>query len=418
MKKTNIIQRRDLEPLWQKANEVVRHYEKAADCITSVIGSDLINVECSKHPAADLFCPLCKRYSQCAQKMKSYEIPCSPMHCNAAKKARRYGGLYIYTCPVGFSFWTSPFFAGELFAGAFISSVISVNAQQLTLDKLYTTYKGNISRAEIARNIEEVPAKTDREIQALAQMMLLCAWQISHHKPYWNEADKHDKKHSQQPKVNLPDLSDKERLLVASMQRGDCTEAQNIARELLSSINAANSGNPEYFKLKVMELLVMLSRTGSNSQNNLELVETNSRYLQRIEALTDSEEITDYLCTIVEQMSRKIFSFRGLRHASALRKAERFIRENYLKRISLQEIAYMSGLSAPYFSTVFKDEMGENLSFYLNRLRVEKACSMLKETENSVSEISVACGFEDQSWFSKTFKNHTGLSPCKYRKLG
>jgi transcriptional regulator GlxA family with amidase domain len=60
--------------------------------------------------------------------------------------------------------------------------------------------------------------------------------------------------------------------------------------------------------------------------------------------------------------------------------------------------------------------MGENLSCCLNRLRVEKAAVMLVETELPLNKIAAACGFEDQSWFSKMFKNRTGLSPGKYRE--
>jgi AraC-like DNA-binding protein len=62
--------------------------------------------------------------------------------------------------------------------------------------------------------------------------------------------------------------------------------------------------------------------------------------------------------------------------------------------------------------------MGENLSSYLNRLRVEKACHLLTDTDLTLSEIAGSCGFEDQSWFSKIFKSYTGLSPGKYRGQG
>ena len=408
MKKPNIIQRRDLEPLWHMANEVVRHYEKAADCISAVMGADCIAVENSRHPTSGLFCSLCKRYSGYASKIPPHEIPCSAMHCSAAKNARRHGGSYIYTCPVGFSFWTSPFYSGELFAGAFIASAISSSGQQQTLDRLFEVCKGEISRAEIAGYIEKVPVKTDEEIRALARMIQLCAQQISRRKlPLVNPMEHSDM-----------DTIEQERLLLASLRRGDNIEALETTRELLSGLNAASGGNFTKFRLMAIELVVKLSRTGSNFQNNQELIEANSRYLKRIEELNTAEEVIEYLCMVVERMSHKIFSFQGMHHSSALRKAERFIRENYARKISLQEIADASGLSAPYFSTVFKDEMGENLSSYLNRLRVENACSMLRETEVPISKIAVACGFEDQSWFSKTFKNYTGLSPCKYRKTG
>jgi AraC-like DNA-binding protein len=62
--------------------------------------------------------------------------------------------------------------------------------------------------------------------------------------------------------------------------------------------------------------------------------------------------------------------------------------------------------------------MGENLSSFLNHLRVEKACYMLTETDLSLSKIAAACGFEDQSWFSKIFKSYLGISPGRYREQG
>jgi len=117
-------------------------------------------------------------------------------------------------------------------------------------------------------------------------------------------------------------------------------------------------------------------------------------------------------------MSSGIFFFQGIRHASVLRKAERYIWANYTRKLSLEEIAKASGLSPPYFSTIFKEEMGENLSSYLNRLRVERAVSMLTETDKQLHEIASLCGFEDQSWFSKIFKSFTGMSPGKFKKNG
>jgi transcriptional regulator GlxA family with amidase domain len=120
----------------------------------------------------------------------------------------------------------------------------------------------------------------------------------------------------------------------------------------------------------------------------------------------------------LDKISGRIFSFHGVRHFPALRKAERFIWENYTRKISLEEIAGVSGLSAPYFSTIFREEMGENLSNYLNRLRVEKAAIMLITTNMSINKIAVSCGFNDQSWFSKIFKTTLGLTPGKYREQG
>jgi YesN/AraC family two-component response regulator len=163
---------------------------------------------------------------------------------------------------------------------------------------------------------------------------------------------------------------------------------------------------------------VILSRTAGYWNNDASLLEANNRNLQRIQETRNIEELTDVLHLIVENMTERISPFRGIRHAVALRKAERYIWENYTRKISLKEIAEVSGLSAPYFSTIFKEEMGENLSSYLNRLRVEKAGHLLIETDFPLSKIAGVCGFEDQSWFSKIFKIYTNISPGKFRGRG
>jgi AraC-like DNA-binding protein/ligand-binding sensor protein len=411
----NIIQRRDLEPLWFRATEVAQHYEKAADCVSSVIGADCISVKYSEHPKAGLFCTLCKRYYHSSWKLASHEIPCSAMHCEAVQEARKFGGSYVYTCPLGFFFWTNPFYSGERFAGSLISSgIIAIDKQEMS-DRIFNVCKGEISQAEIAQYIEGMPERSNEDVNALAQMGLLCAENISSRESQWSNPVEHSTKRSN---LDYQYYMDMERQLIASLRRGDSMEAQNIVRELLNGLATTSNGNFEYFKLKAVELVVLLSRTGGNSENNEELVEINKRYLKRIIDSKTTDEVSENLCLILERMAGFFFSFQGICHASALRKAERFIWENYTRKVSLKEVADVSGLSAPYFSTVFKEEMGVNLTNYLNRLRVEKASAMLRETDSSINRISEACGFEDQSWFSKIFRNYTGFSPGKYRKHG
>jgi AraC-like DNA-binding protein len=171
---------------------------------------------------------------------------------------------------------------------------------------------------------------------------------------------------------------------------------------------------------RAIELAIMLSRAamGGSDADNADILAVNDRCITYIQEARGVEDISDILHYYLERIGGKIFSFKGLRHASALRKAERLIWENYTRKIGLKEIARASGLSAPYFSTIFKEEMGENLSAYLNRLRVNRAAAMLKETKLSLDNIAAACGFEDPSWFSKIFKFYTGMSPGKFREQG
>jgi AraC-like DNA-binding protein len=220
------------------------------------------------------------------------------------------------------------------------------------------------------------------------------------------------------PADSRPSYSlDRERMLLAALRRGDSDTGRKILNDLLENILISNHHNFKYMRLRALELVVQLSRSAispNKPEDNI-ILETNNRYLKRIQDARNPEELTDILHLIVDRMAGQIFSFQGIRHASALRKAERYIWENYTHKISLKEIAAAAGLSAPYFSSIFKEEMGENLSNYLNRLRVERAAALLTESDLPLNEIARACGFEDQSWFSKIFKSYTGVSPGKYQ---
>jgi len=386
-KMPNIIQRRELEPLLLKAQRIITHYEKAADCAVSVIKTDCDTCSVIENS-------ICKN---CIESRRTEKKNCCQLHMEAIKEARKNRSSHIYICPENLTFWASSFYSGERPAGALIS--------------------GGIKNTE----------KDSNKIKALANMLLIYAEQISSisyvQKNLTKQLDtfKYEKSsgHNKNIENEISSL-DMERKLLANLRRGDYTEARNKLLVLLNNQYQEVNGNIPAFRMKALELAVLLSRSASNHYkiNNETILDINNRYLKKIEDCPDQKEITEILAQFLENISEKIFSFHGVQHFSAIRKAERFIWENYTRKISLQEIADVSGLSAPYFSTIFKEEMGENLSNYLNRLRVEKAATILLTSNIPISQIAKICGFEDQSWFSKIFKNNTGLTPGKYRDQG
>jgi YesN/AraC family two-component response regulator len=210
---------------------------------------------------------------------------------------------------------------------------------------------------------------------------------------------------------------EKERMLLAAFERGDIESGKRIIAELIAKIHAANPFNFDIVRSRAIQLIVLMSRAAVNGDSDA-LLEDNNKSFKKIQ---ESENVNDLLKNLhlaAESMAGNIFSFHGKSHASVLRKAQQYIWENYSRKLSLEEISRAAGLSAPYFSSIFKEEMGENLSSYLNRLRVERAVTFLTETVKPLKTVSKLCGFEDQSWFSKIFKNITGVSPGSYRKNG
>ncbi len=99
-----------------------------------------------------------------------------------------------------------------------------------------------------------------------------------------------------------------------------------------------------------------------------------------------------------------------------LKKALAFIRENFDKEISLDEIASPSGFSTKYFCSFFKEMTGKSAIEYLNSYRVERACRKLLGSDQTITQIAYGSGFNDLSYFIKTFKRIKGCSPSDYRK--
>lgn len=84
--------------------------------------------------------------------------------------------------------------------------------------------------------------------------------------------------------------------------------------------------------------------------------------------------------------------------------------------LSLQEIADHIGLSVTHFSRIFKMETGETAGDYITAYRMQKACRLLKETNQKIYEISEATGYSSPQYFSQVFVKQFGLKPLDYRK--
>lgn len=99
-----------------------------------------------------------------------------------------------------------------------------------------------------------------------------------------------------------------------------------------------------------------------------------------------------------------------------LKKALTFIRENYDKPITLNDITNTTGFSNKYFCMFFKKMTNRTPIDYLNVYRIEMASKKIINTDLSITEIAFSCGFNDLSYFIKTFKKITGVTPRKYKE--
>lgn len=93
-----------------------------------------------------------------------------------------------------------------------------------------------------------------------------------------------------------------------------------------------------------------------------------------------------------------------------------FIEEHLCESITIDMIADALGFSATYLSHTFKKETGQTILTYIQNEKMSAAKLMLENTQMSIAQIMEYLGYTSQSYFSRNFKNYTGLAPGQYRK--
>ncbi|WP_195938233.1 AraC family transcriptional regulator [Romboutsia sp. 1001713B170131_170501_G6] len=92
------------------------------------------------------------------------------------------------------------------------------------------------------------------------------------------------------------------------------------------------------------------------------------------------------------------------------------IESEYSSPLTLEDLSKACGMTPKYFCRFFSEMTNKTPIEYLNYYRIESACEQLLTTDYSITEIGLNCGFNDVSYFIKTFKKHKGVTPKQYLK--
>lgn len=154
-----------------------------------------------------------------------------------------------------------------------------------------------------------------------------------------------------------------------------------------------------------------------NSMQNFELnlpVKVLDHIINKVETIDQLEGI---LTSILLKMVTYMKEMNKLPKRSEIIKAQKYVAMNVHKKITLGEVAAHLHLNPSYFSRLYKQETGENFIDFVNNTKMERAKEILDSSNKSAEEISEMLGFENKSYFLKTFKKSIGLSPSEYRSV-
>jgi len=118
-----------------------------------------------------------------------------------------------------------------------------------------------------------------------------------------------------------------------------------------------------------------------------------------------------HFCALADRMVELV----GRSGRIEIQQACQYVERHMDKRITLDEVAAHLHLNASYFSRLFHKENGMTFIEYVTHVKINRAKELLDQTTHSIGKICEMLGYDNQSYFIKTFKNYVGLTPSEYR---
>lgn len=152
-------------------------------------------------------------------------------------------------------------------------------------------------------------------------------------------------------------------------------EIRKGIREIYAEWQQQKEGYPLMIKANILRILTMLIRTYQDESKSGEMLKEKKNAMKRLE------------------------------------QAVAYIDTHYSEKITLEEVAAAAYMSSNYFSSYFRKVMGISFSEYVTRIRISHARELLRDTDKSVTEIAMECGFHNISNFYRLYKKHVGKPP-------
>ena len=414
----------------EKAAKAIEHYGRVAGVGTSIIDSRGALVYSTGDSGTG--CKFCRQVRELLDCEGDY---CEKVHLYGGYQSERFGGKYIFFCPFGLVHWASPITLEGMVRGYLLCGPgLMVEADDFLLDDLLL--KNHIKEEhldQLMENLKSIPVIPPDKVTSLSELLFMVASHISHisDAEYLQYLDRTEFYHNQSDisgyihKIKAMDEKqsgissypfEKEKELLSCIAKGDKKGSQTILNEVLGHIFFSSGGGFETIRARILELIVLLSRAALEGGADVEQIfGLNYKYLNTIHNFNTVEELTYWLSKIMIRFTDCVFNLKDIKHVDVIYKAVGYIKQNYMKKITLEEVASHVYLSPSYFSKIFKDDMKCNFNTYVNHIRVERSKQLLRNDNINLVDVSNMVGYEDQSYFSKVFKKIVGVTPGKFR---
>lgn len=202
-------------------------------------------------------------------------------------------------------------------------------------------------------------------------------------------------------------------------------------RERIEFINAYNSENDQAIEDATAAIFQQIGRGADAAQyyqvakeligiidsNCVSIGKTAEKIEQEIEWFGAVDLLRQYVVSTIIDARNKAKEDADKGRSAYVQTACQYIKNNFEKDITLNEVAKEVYLNPAYFSMLFKKETGLGFTDYLQEYRMERAKELLNYTTRKVASIAAEVGYSDVRYFNRLFKKKIGLTPSEYRRL-
>lgn len=208
--------------------------------------------------------------------------------------------------------------------------------------------------------------------------------------------------------------------LFSCVQQGDIEKLMSELKSIDSSIITGRMSADDVMQYKYMAVSAVTLATRYAIQGGLNektAYDFSDRVIMLVDSLDSKADILLCLASEIAKLTKMVKKSKTQpSHSPHVRKCICFINENINKKLTVGMLSDYCGISSDYLSQVFKEEIGENLSAYITRKKLELAKSMIMQKKSN-KEICAALGFSSQSHFITAFKKYYHMTPTEYYKL-
>lgn len=417
---------------YDKAVQAVQHYSNVTKMPAILIDHSGKIIYSSL--SGNKFCMFCSELSLINSECRhSPKFDCRNVHLYGCYQAERFGGKYIFFCPLGLTHWASPITIEGMMKGAILGGPVHmIEPDEFLIADLFRKYFDNEQLQKAISLSKTIPVTNTELVNSMSELLRMVTFYLSDTSRHQYDVDEIVQKQAADISDYIQKLKkissdgenispypiEKEGELLSAIAMGNKQLSQKLLNEILGHIFFTSGNDFELIRARVLELVVLLSRAALKGGAEIEQIfGLNYQYLNQIYNFKNLEELTVWLSRIMERFTDHVFNLTNVKNKDVIFKSIDYISKNYMKKITLEDVAAKVYLSPSYFSKIFKEEMGMNFNAYLNYVRIEMSKKLLSDPSVSMVEVSNLAGFEDQSYFSKVFKKVTGLNPKKYREI-